>query len=105
MTPLEQAIARDASCTWLDKADPATLEVCDMAAVDRRMLLGLVKQMEADARRLDWILSDKARGQAIRVQGSAQRGWAVIDMSDGVRILSRAPTPREAIDGAMEKSK
>jgi hypothetical protein len=61
--------------------------------------------MPTDTKRLDWLLSDTARGQALRVQGSELRGWAVLDCANGLVILSRAPTYREAIDAAMDKEK
>ena len=61
-----------------------------------------VEGLRKDARRLDWVLSDGERGQAVRVQGSVERGWSVIDMSDGLVFLSRGcASPRAAIDSAM----
>lgn len=109
MTPLEQAIARDASCTWLDKVDVSTLEGADMAAVDRRMLLGLVKQMEADARRYAWLHKGAPPTiHADRASFKNGRGPYVVIDNPGVEIYQFQICGHSldaAIDRAMEQSK
>jgi hypothetical protein len=54
-----------------------------------------------DTARLDWLLTDASRGQALRVQGSEERGWSVMDMADGLVRVGRGANYRQAIDDAM----
>jgi hypothetical protein len=50
--------------------------------------------------RLAWIIENKA----LRVQGTDERGWSIMDCSDGLTFLVRhAKTYEEAIDEGMKK--
>ncbi len=65
-----------------------------------KRLEAALQAAQKDAERLDWLFSDHERGQALRVQGSNERGWSVLDMANGLVRLSKADTPRAAIDQA-----
>jgi hypothetical protein len=71
--------------------------IARIAALQHRL-----SEVEADAQRLDWLVSDAARGQALRVQGNDQRGWRVLDMSHGLVIFGEGKTARAAIDAASK---
>jgi aminoglycoside phosphotransferase len=107
VSELQQIRERDAACDYGFRTDDNFTRLI----ADRRTLLRLYDdllrahaELEADARRLDWLTSDASRGQALRVQGSDERGWAVFDMADGLVRLAKAKTVREAIDAAIDSS-
>ncbi len=55
--------------------------------------------MTNDTQRLNWLLAHRF----LRVQGTDERGWCVLDCSNGLTfVVQHANTAREAIDQAME---
>lgn len=57
-----------------------------------------------DTERLEWLVTGTGKQRAARVQGNDDRGWCVLDCSDGLTFMARGhKTFREAIDAAMEK--
>lgn len=69
---------------------------------DNETLQRQVGEMQKDAERLDWLLTDGDRDQALRVQGNEINGYSVINMADGLVFLSRGHTSkRAAIDAAL----
>lgn len=54
-----------------------------------------------DTERLDWLLD--RRNSMLKVQGTDERGWSVLDQSNGLTFVARGlPTSRAAIDTAMD---
>lgn len=62
------------------------------------------RSSEQDTARLEWLVIGTGKKLAAHISGSDQRGWAVMDCSDGLTFLSRnRPTWRDAIDEAMRR--
>lgn len=79
---------------WPDDNDPAHVLLCKI----------LITNILDDSARLDWLVIGGGERIAANIKGSDERGWAVMDCSNGLIFAARGQkTFREAIDAAREK--
>ena len=77
---------------------PKTGALLTAAATELTTLTARVEAAEGDSQRLEWVLTHRT----YRVQGSDERGWFVLDNSNGLTFLTeKHPTYRAAIDAAI----